>query len=275
MSTVLACLLVFGSNGYAATAISDLEMQEIIRLKAELAAKTEECKQKTDRMDALLDEQFAINDENAEEINRLTNHIEELVAIKMPHTTPQGNYSMSEWKLNAELNQKYEQILTLLDIPKEKLMQSEPSDLVNEWMRDHKETKTNNNWLWCVMIAVGIALVLSFVFFVYHSYEKQRWEVLRLRSIVFANKDKAISIIAETPRERKDKMIAPVNDDFNRIKKQQILWNNEPFNKLICNSACVQSALIDDVVDNMVTEGRDTDKCRSNDEGMIRETQNV
>ena len=175
------------------------------------------------------------------------------------------------------LDQKYEEMLALLDIPKQKFMESEPDDLVNEWKENHKETKTNNNWLWCIGIAIGTALVLSFLFFVYHSYQKQRWEVLRLRHLVFASKDKAISVMTETPREMKNKMIAPVMDG-NKIKKQQKLWNPEPFNELICNSAGVQGALIDDIVDNMETEGGDNmqnqESFRSINEGMA-ETHNV
>merc|ERR1711920_242394 len=102
------------------------------------------------------------------------------------------------------------------------------------------------NLMWFGIVIAVTVFILCCAFCIYYSYQKQRWEILRLRNLVHVNREK------------------------NKI--QHPGWNAEPFSGMMSSIRGVQGALLDDVLEEMETEGGDIGNNQlDSDECVIRE----
>ena len=177
--------------------------------------------------------------------------------------------------------EKYKEILRLLSFTTSSEWDS--ASMVKSWkssydrnlIRENELVPKSDVWTSCLLYsgiaAVTVALIMFCAFRCFHGQKRQQWEIQRLQRLLRAQKgDLHAEVIMSAKRHHEeDERRKSMNHQQRAIK-----WAPESFNKMIQNSVGVQDALMEDVIDDMQTEGvHANDQSHDIPEGLLEQTQ--
>ena len=111
--------------------------------------------------------------------------------------------------------------------------------------------------MWCLIVGASTALLMCCLFRGYLSHQKQQWEIMRLHKLLHAQKGERHASVIMSAKRHYEEDAALEQENKRRKNTAHAAWKPEPLNQLLKNSVGVQGVLMDDVIDEMQTEGDD------------------
>ena len=102
-------------------------------------------------------------------------------------------------------------------------------------------------------------LIMCCVFSIYHHYQKQKLEILKLRSLVQVRKEQEETpVIMEEPHQKSGGNQVNISlAKWENVRIQRKVWKDpESFDNAMRNSVSVQDAVLQDIHEQMETEGQ-------------------
>lgn len=164
-----------------------------------------------------------------------------------------GSYKLEIQRLTQQIEARHARITALEGEPREHGMVDE---------RTHCDSVLKWSFIMGAVILLTTSLVLCCGFRIYYLNRKKQWEIQRLRRLLSVQNDyrKADEII-EAHRRVSEEIQQEIEGASNLNKSAQEAVDGDTagrqFNDLMVNSAAVQVVLMDDVVEEMKTEGGD------------------
>ena len=135
-----------------------------------------------------------------------------------------------------------------------------------EGMVDQEEV-VSSSWKWsCIISGISVlvtVLLMSCGFHHFYAIRKKKWEIQRLRKLLSVNQDyRKADVIIDAHRRVSMQILQEVEGEWEAgtVEHGPVgdVEIDRPFSNLMLNSVAVQDVLMDDVMEEMETEGAET-----------------
>lgn len=202
-----------------------------------------------------------LNDLINQQQNYQPEQSEDIVNIRLERNEAKSELEVSRQEI-AELKSRLSEMqLGKADVSDESSNDNEPPNSASNNIRSFGSEGKAEQWkspiIWCCISAVVVTLVVLLIFCIYHRrrLRKEHEETMRLHRVISINKSNRNRDVIVDMFPNKRKMVNEGKKDQEMIVTNGKRGERESFNDLMQNMDEVQEVLMDDIMDEMVTEG--------------------